>query len=147
MTIISDIAKGFTWIGHAIADVTKWVPRVVKITEDVGQDAEHLMPQATQVLVDVDNFALAAVKDGGAALTSAAKLTAAIVLAAENKALSIADDGAVVTAFEAFITEVTTKGNWSDVLTAQQKLVTDWDTFGAAAEAALKKLDADTTGN
>jgi len=87
------------------------------------------------------------VKDGGAALTSAAKLTAAIVLAAENKALSIADDEAVVTAFEAFITEVTTKGNWSDILTAQQKLVIDWDTFGAAAEAALKKLDADATGN
>ena len=147
MNIFGDIVAGFKWIGKALADATKWVPRIVKITEDVGEDAEQLMPQATQVIIDVDTMALAAVKDGGKALTLAAALTGAVITAAENKALSIANDEAVVTAFEAFIQEITTKSNWSDVLVAQQKLVTDWDTFGAAAEAALKKLDADATGN
>lgn len=145
MNIFSEIAKGFTWIGKALADVTKWVPRIVTIVDDVGEDAETLMPQATQVLTDVDNLALAAIKDGGAALTSAAALTAAIVTAAQANALNIADDEAVVTAFQAFITEVSTQSTWSDLLTAQQKLVTDWDSFGAAAETALKKLDADAT--
>jgi hypothetical protein len=147
MNIFSEIAKGFIWIGKAIADATKWIPRIVTITEDVGQDAEQLIPQATTVLLDVDDLALAAVKDGGAALTSAAALTAAIVAAAESNALNIAEDEAVVTAFEAFIKEVATKSTWSDVITAQQKLVADWDTFGAAAEAALKKLEADASGN
>lgn len=147
MNLFADIAKGFTWLGHAIADATKWIPRIVTITDDVGTDAETLIPQATTVLVDVDNLALAAIKDGGAALTSAAALTGAIITAAQADAINIADDEAVVAAFQAFIKEVSTKDTWSDVLTAQQKLVTDWDSFGAAAEAALKKLDADATGN
>jgi hypothetical protein len=147
MNIFADIVKGFKWLGKALNTAVVWVPKIVKITEDVSQDAEQLMPQATQVLVDVDNLALAAIKDGGAALTSAAALTAAIVTAAQADAINIADDTAVVSAFEAFIKEVTTKSTWSDVLTAQQKLVTDWDNFGAAAEAALKKLEADATGN
>jgi hypothetical protein len=147
MNMFSEIAKGFTWIGKAIADVTKWVPRILLITEDVGKDATTLMPQATQVLMDVDALALAAVKDGGAALTSAATLTAAITNAAINKALNISADEAVVTALEAFIKEVTTKATWGDIIDVQQKLITDWDSFGANAEAALKKLDADATGN
>lgn len=147
MNIFSEVAKGFVWLGKAIADATTWVPRIVTVTEDVGQDAETLIPQATTVLLDVDNLALATVKDGGATLTAAAALTAAIVTAAEADALNIADDENVAAAFSAFITKVTTTSTWSDVLTAQQKLVTDWNSFGAAAEAALKKLDADATGN
>jgi len=146
MNIFSEIVKGFIWIGKALADATKWIPRIVTITEDVGQDAEDLLPQATAVLVDVDKLALAAIKDGGSALTAAAALTAAIVTAAEAEALNISADEAVVAALKTFIAEVTAKSTWNELLTALQKLVTDWDTFGAAAEAALKKLDQDATG-
>jgi len=147
MNIFADIVKGFVWIGKALVGATKWVPRVLKITEDVGQDAEQLMPQATQVLVDVDELAVAAVKDGGACLTSATALTEAILAAVADKGLNWKEDEAVIAALEAFKSEITTKSTWSDVLAAQQKLVTDWDSFGAAAEAALKKLEADASGN
>jgi hypothetical protein len=147
VNIFKDIVAGFKWIGKAIADVTKWIPRVILITEDVGEDAKTLLPQATTVLLDVDALALAAVKDGGEALTKAAALTTAIIAAAEDKGINIKEDEAVVSAFDAFISDVTTKSTWNDIITAQQKLVTDWDNFGAAAEAALKKLDADATGN
>jgi hypothetical protein len=147
MNIFSDIVKGFKWIGKALNTAVVWVPKVVKITEDVSTDADQLMPQATQVLVDVDNLALAAVKDGGAALTKAAALTAAIVTAAQADGINIADDTNVISAFNAFIEEVTTASNWSEVLIAQQKLVTDWDAFGAASEAALKKLETDAASN
>lgn len=147
MNIFADIAKGFKWLGKALNTAVVWVPKIVKITEDVSADAEQLMPEATQVLVDVDELALAAIKDGGAALTAAAALTGAIVTAAQADGLNIASDENVVSAFDTFIKEVTTKSTWSDVLTAQQKLVTDWDTFGANAEASLKKLEADAASN
>ena len=55
MNIFADIAKGFKWLGKALNTAVVWVPKIVKITEDVSADAEQLMPQATQVLVDVDS--------------------------------------------------------------------------------------------
>jgi hypothetical protein len=116
------------------------------VTEDVGKDAQDLIPQAVQIFVDVDNLALAAVEDSGAALSAIAKLIGAVVTAAENKALNIADDEAVVTAVQGVISSVLAVSKEKDLLTAINKLVVDWDTFGAACEAALKKLDADARG-
>lgn len=147
MNVFTEIVKGFQWLGHTIAEAEQWIPRIIAITEDASADAEKLLPQATQVLVDVDNLALAAVADGGEALTAASTLTAAIITAAENNALNIADDEAVVSAFKAFIVDVTTKKTWSNVISAQQKLVTDWNSFGEAAEAALQKLEEDASGS
>lgn len=146
MKLFSDIIKGLEWLGKEIATGLKWIPRVITITEDVGEDAATLLPQATNVLEDVDALALAAIKDGGACLASAETLTAAIVTAAKADALNIPNDEAVVAAFTAFITEVTTKSTWSDLLTAQQKLVTDWDKFGSASMAAIRKIEADAVG-
>ena len=148
MNIFADIAKGFKWLGKALNTAVVWVPKIVKITEDVGEDAEQLMPQATQVLIDVDTIALAAVKDGGEALTLAAALTGAVDYSRRKQGSQHRDDEAVVYGVRGVHSgNHHEKSNWSDVLMAQQKLVTDWDTFGATAEAALKKLDADATGN
>jgi hypothetical protein len=50
--------------------------------------------------------------------------------------VDIAADEAVV-AVKGFVTNVSTRSEWTDVLAALSKLVADYDTFGAAAKAAL----------
>ena len=71
------------------------------------------------------------------------KLKAATDAEAINIAGTLKDVPTVVAAFQAFIAEVTSKSTWSDVLAAQSKLITDYDTLGASAKTAVAKLEAD----
>ena len=148
MSIFSEVAKGFTWLGKEILTPFGAVKKAIVLSDDLKADAETLLPQVTVLVEDVDALAVAAVKDGGAAVSVAETLVAAIVkTATDADAINIAgalkDVPAVVAAFEAFIAEVTAKSTWSDVLTAQAKLITDYDTLGASAKTAVAKLQAD----
>jgi len=140
--IFSEIVKGFTWLGKEIVDAPAQIKRVLTIADDVKADAGTLLPEVVTVIDDVDAVAVAAVKDGGAALSDADKLGVAILTAAQKDGIDIASDAAVVTALEAFIQQVTTSSNWSDLIAANKKLVTDYDTLGASAKAALEQLEA-----
>jgi len=140
--VFSEIAKGFVWLGKEIVDAPAQIGKVLTIADDVKADAQTLLPEVVTVIGDVDAVALAAVKDGGAALTDADALAAAIVSAAQKDGLDIASDEAVVTAFGAFIKQVTTSSNWSDLIAANKKLIADYDVLGASAKAALEQLEA-----
>jgi hypothetical protein len=140
--IFSEVVKGFEWLGKEIADAPAQVKKVLTIANDVKADAATLLPEVVTVIDDVDAVAVAAVKDGGAALSDAESLGAAIVAAAQKDGVDIASDLAVVTAFEAFIKQVTTSSNWADLVAANKKLVTDYDALGASAKAALEQLEA-----
>jgi len=141
--IFSEMVKGFSWLGKEIVDAPAQIKRVLTIADDVKADAATLLPEVVTVIDDVDAVAVAAVKDGGAALSDADQLGVAILLAAQQDGVNIASDAAVVTALEAFIRQVTTSSNWSDLIAANKKLVADYDTLGASAKAALRQLEAD----
>jgi hypothetical protein len=141
-----EIAAGVEWVGKEIAHVAEWVPKVVTIVNDAEADAETLLPQAVKVFEDADRVALAAIKDSGAAIADAEALCAAIVLAAKADGLNIANDEAVIAAFRAFVSQVTSKSNYIDLLSAVKTLVTDYDTFGASAKAAIDKMESDVSG-
>jgi hypothetical protein len=143
MNIFSEVVKGLTWVGKELAIVPDWIKRVVTITNDVEKDAETLLPETVLIIEDVDALVVAAVKDSGSAITSAENLVAAITTAAKADALNISDDEAVLVAFKAFISEVTTSSNYVDVIAAEKKLVVDFDGFKGDAVAALQKLEAD----
>jgi len=140
--VFSEIVKGFVWLGKEIVNAPAQIKKVLTIAEDVKADAGTLLPEVLTVIDDVDAVALAAVKDGGAALTDADTLVAAIVLAAKSDGINIADDESVVSAFQAFIAQVTNSNNWSDLIAANKKLVADYDVLGASAKAALEQLEA-----
>jgi len=139
--IFSEVVKGFTWLGKEIVDAPAQIKRVLTIANDVKADAGTLLPEVVTVIDDVNAVAIAAVRDGGAALTDADTLGAAILTAAQKDGVDIASDAAVVTALEAFIRQVTTSSNWSDLIAANKKLVTDYDLLGAGAKAALEQLE------
>lgn len=146
--IFSDVVAGLKWVGKEILTPFKAITKILTVGDDVKADAKTLLPEVVTLIGDVDALAIAAVKDGGAALSSAEKLTAAIVQAVSDvKALNISgeikDVPTVEQAFTAFIAEVTSKSTWSDVLAAQAKLVADYDTLAASAKAAVAKLEAD----
>ena len=146
--IFSDVVAGLKWVGKEILTPFKAITKILTVGDDVKADAETLLPEVVTLIGDVDALAIAAVKDGGAALSSAEKLTAAIVQAVSDvKALNISgeikDVPTVEQAFTAFIAEVTSKSTWSDVLAAQAKLVADYDTLAASAKAAVAKLESD----
>jgi hypothetical protein len=143
MNIFSEVVKGLTWVGKELAIVPDWIKKVVTITNDVEKDAETLLPETVLIIEDVDALFVAAVKDSGSAITSAENLVAAITTAAKADALNIEDDEAVLVAFKAFISEVTTSSNYVDVIAAEKKLVVDFDGFKGDAIAALQKLEAD----
>jgi len=105
--VFSEMAKGFVWLGKEMADAPARIKKVLTIAEDVKADAGTLLPEVLTVIDDVDAVALAAVKDGGAALSDADALVAAIVLAAKSDGVNIAEDESVVSAFQAFIAQVT----------------------------------------
>jgi hypothetical protein len=132
--ILTDVVNGLEWLGHEIAD---WVPKGITIAEDAAGDVETLLPEGVQVITDVENLALAAIKDGGQSISSGQVLVLAITQAGTVGIADIAADEAVVAAFKGFVTNVSTRSEWTDVLTALSKLVADYDTFGAAAKAAL----------
>lgn len=137
------IVSGLEWVGKEIAHVAEWVPKVVTLTNDVEADAQTLLPQVVNVFTAADGLVLAAVKDGGSAITAVETLIGAITTAAAAKGLNIAQDEAVATAFEAFVDEVKSSSNWADVIAQTKVLVTTWETFGAASKAAIAKLEAD----
>jgi hypothetical protein len=137
------IAAGFVWLGKSLVKVGDWLPKVVTLGDDVKEDAETILPQLVTVIEDVDTVSLTAIKDSGASLAAAEALVAAIVTAAKADALNIPADEAVAAAFSAFILDVTNKSNYADIIAAVQKLVSDYDTFGATAKAAIEKLEQD----
>jgi hypothetical protein len=148
MNVFSKDVAGLEWLGKEIVQVGAMLPRVVTVVDDVDGDAQTVLPELVTVVDDVDALAVAAVKDGGACLSAAETLTAAIMAEAEDAETSnipaaIAGAPGVVAAFEAFVTEVTTKGTWADVLSAQSKLVTDYDKLGTTVKAAIVKLEQD----
>jgi hypothetical protein len=143
MNIFSEVVKGLTWVGKELAIVPDWIKKVVTVTNDVEKDAEILLPETVLIIEDVDALVVAAVKDSGSAITSAENLVAAITTAAKADALNISDDEAVLVAFKAFISEVTTSSNYVDVIAAEKKLVVDFDGFKGDAVAALQRLEAD----
>jgi hypothetical protein len=143
MNIFSEVVKGLTWVGKELAIVPDWIKKVVTVTNDVEKDAEILLPETVLIIEDVDALVVAAVKDSGSAITSAENLVAAITTAAKADALNISDDEAVLVAFKAFISEVTTSSNYVDVIAAEKKLVVDFDGFKGDAVAALQELEAD----
>ena len=144
------IASAFTWLGKEIVKVSDWLPKVVELVDDVEEDTETVIPELTTVVEDVDALALATVKDGGVALTATAALVAAVeaeatTAASGNIVAAIQNAPAVATAFEQWIAAVTSHGTYSDIITAEQKLVVDYDKFGASAKAAIQKLESDAS--
>lgn len=137
------IASGFEWIGKEAEKAATWFPKIFKIVDDVDEEIPGLATDASLLIDDVGELASSAVKDSGSAITAASGLVAAIVNAAKGDGINIASDEAVVTAFETFIQEVTTKSNYQDVIKAEQKLVADYDALGAKVKATLAQLKAD----
>jgi hypothetical protein len=141
------IGEGFVWVGKELTKAVNWIPKVVTLVDDVEADTSTILPELAAVVDDAGEVAKAAIADSGSAIADAEALVQAIAAAAADKALNIAEDEAVVAAFKTFITQVTTKTNFSDVLTAAQKLVVDYDKLGASAKAALAKLESDASAS
>jgi hypothetical protein len=143
MNIFTKIASGFVWIGQEIGKAVTWLPKIIKLSDDVKTDAATLLPELAQVVEDVSILAKAAVTDSAADLASAEALIAAIGAAARSNALNIAADIGVVAALEDFIQTVTNSSNYADVIAAVKTLVVDYDKFGASAKLALGQLEKD----
>lgn len=144
----TEIVAGLEWLGKKIVAVADWLPKVVKIADDVDSDATTVLPELTTVVEDVDALAVAAVKDGGAALTATATFVAQIEAEATtagsgNLLAAIQNSPALLTAAENWWSAVVAHGNYSDVISAEQKLVADYDKLGATAKAAIAKLEAE----
>lgn len=142
MNVFGDIVKGLTWVGKELALVPDWIKKVVTVTDDVEQDAETLLPQTVTLIEDVEGLVTAAVKDSGGALTALDALVASVTTAAQADAINFADDEDVLVKFKAFAATIVS-GNYADVITAEKKLVVDFDAFKGNAAAALQKLEAD----
>lgn len=143
VNIFGWVGTSVKWIGKELGLVSTWLPKVVKIADDVNEEAPVLLPQVIILVEDVDSFALAMVKDGGATLTSFGALGVAVVAAAGDKMVNIAEDVRVIAAFQALIKEVSASDTWKDVIATGGKLVTDYEAFGSAAKSAIAKLEAD----
>lgn len=142
MNIFSEVVKGLTWVGKELALVPDWIKKVVTVTDDVEQDAETLLPQTVTLIEDVEGLVTAAVQDSGSALTALDALVASVTTAAQADAINFADDKDVLVKFKAFASTIVS-GNYADVITAEKKLVVDFDAFKGNAAAALQKLETD----
>ncbi|HEX3941372.1 MAG TPA: hypothetical protein VHX11_07820 [Acidobacteriaceae bacterium] len=142
MNFLSVFAKPFVWIGKELKKAAEWVPTLIRLVNDVKGDTS-LLPQVATVVDDSGDVVRAAVKDSGADILAAEALVAAIATAFAAKALNIAEDEAVATAFEAFIKQVANSANYADFMTAVKKLVLDYDALGVSVKAALAKLEKD----
>lgn len=140
MNVFTKIAGGFVWVGKEIGKAVSWLPKIIRVSDEVQSDAATLLPELAQVVDDVASLAKAAVADSASDIASAENLVAAIVAAAKCNALNIAADVGVVTALEAFIQTVTNSSNYTDVLAAVKTLVLDYDKFGVSAKSALLQL-------
>jgi hypothetical protein len=143
----TEIVAGLKWLGSKIAKVADWLPKVITLADDVDADATTVLPELTAVVEDADALAVAAVKDGGAALAATATLVAQIEAEATtassgNFIAALENSQTLLTAAEAWWSAVVSHGSYSDVIAAEQKLVKDYDTFGATAKTAVEKLEA-----
>lgn len=143
MNFFGAIKTGFVWLGKELARAAVWVPKLLRLTDDVKNDAKTLIPEVGIVIDDVGKLALATVKDSGADIAAAETLVSAIAAAAAAKALNITADKAVIGAFEDFIAQVSNSSNYADILAGLKQLVLDYDTMGTSVKAALAKLKAD----
>jgi hypothetical protein len=141
--IFTEVVAGFEWLGKELVDAPAQIKSVISIVDDVKNDADTLFPDVTMLIDDVDAVATAAVKDSGAGVAAAEALVQAIVAAAQADAINIPDDIAVGTALKNLILVVTASGAFADVLAANKKLVTDYDTLGSDVKAAWAKLKTD----
>lgn len=141
--IFSDVVKGFEWLGKHLADVPGAIKRVITIADDVQADSKTLLPEVVTVIGDVGVLTSAIVKDGGAAFTALRLLSTAVLAAYAEKGLSFTDDVAVLTTLKTFGETVMAHGTWMDVISAGETTAKDFDTLGASAMGALKKLEAD----
>lgn len=137
------IFKPFIWVGKELVHASVWFPKIFKIANEVEAAAPTAIADATLVLIDVSELATACVKDGHAGLVAAEQLVAAVLAAAADKGANIAEDTVVYEQFKNFIAVITTSTNYSDVLVAVKKLVTDYDALGAAIIPVLKQIEAD----
>jgi hypothetical protein len=60
-----------------------------------------------------------------------------------DKGVNFTEDVAVVTELKVFGEAVMAHGTWLDVISAGETTAKDFDTLGASAMGALKKLEAD----
>lgn len=142
MSIFSKILHGLEWFGKEIGKGLAQLPKIIRLTEDAEQAAEHAIPLVTAVIVDAGELVTASAKDSGVFLKSLSTLAAAISAAVASKALDIGKDEAVVAAFEAFFADFKAE-NVADVLSALDKLATDTKALDATVLAALKKIEQD----
>ena len=141
--IFSDVVKGFEWLGKHLADVPAAIKRVITIADDVQADSQTLLPEVVTVIGDVGALAGAIVKDGGTAFTALRTLSVAVMAAYADKGLNFTEDVAVVAELKDFGEAVMAHGTWLDVITAAETTAKDFDTLGASAMDALKKLETD----
>jgi hypothetical protein len=137
------IGKGFEWLGKELFTAAVWVPKIVTIERHVEADAATILPEIGTLIDDAGAVAVAAVKDGSADLATVESLIAAITVAGASKGLNIAQDATVVAAFEAFIKQITTSGNFADVITALKALVLSYEKLGTSVKAVLVQLEKD----
>jgi hypothetical protein len=137
------IVKGLDWVGVHFVDIFTTLPKLIKTANQVTADASTLIPDIAVVLNDCDKIVAAGIEDSGSALTAIGVLVTSITTAATSDGLNIASDGAVVAAFDAFISDVTSKSNFKDVLTAYAQLVVDFDKLKTTIHTDIEQIEAD----
>jgi hypothetical protein len=147
MLLFSEIAEGLVWLGKEIVAVKDWIQKVVKTTDEVEKDAATLLPESVVVFEDVEAVCTAAVTTAGQDLSALQTLVAAIEEITANNPLEeveeLVTNAAVQAALTGVMKQVFAKTTYSTLLTAVGKLVTDYDTFGADAKAAISRIEAD----
>ena len=147
MLLFSEIAQGLVWLGKEVIAVKDWIQKVVKTADEVEQDAATLLPQTVILIEDVESIANAAMTTVGEDLSSLQVLVSAIEQLTANNPLEEVEElitnSAVQAALKGVMKQVFGKATYSTLLAAVGKLVTDYDTFGAAAKAAIARIEAD----
>lgn len=142
MSIFTKIAAGLEWFGKEIGRGIVELPKIIKLTEDAEQAAQHALPETIAVIMDASELVAATAKDSGVFLMALGSLTAAITLAVSSRALNVSADMAVAAAFESFCKDFDTK-NVQDVLTAWDKLASDTKKLDSTVLAALEQMKKD----
>jgi hypothetical protein len=141
-TVGIDIGKGTAWLGKEIGKAFGELPKLITPTGDAEKLGSDALPETITVIKDAGALATAAAKDSGALIADLVALGAAIAKAVAYKALNIAEDAAVAAAFTKFCGDFNA-GNFSDVVTAWNKLCADAHALDATVVADLTKLEAD----
>jgi hypothetical protein len=141
-TVGVDIAKGATWLGKEIGKPFGELPKLITLTKDAEKLGSDALPETITVLEDAGALATAVAKDSGTLIADLVALGMAIAKAAADKALNIVEDEAVAAAFTKFCHDFN-PANFSDVITAWDKLCNDAHALDATVLADLRKLEAD----